>query len=158
MENAAVQLPDGLPAEAAPLAALYQALLTAWNRRSAADFAALFAEDGCVVGFDGSQMDGRAAILAELSRIFADHRTGAYVGLVRGVQWLAADAALLRAVGGLVPDGQTDLNPAANSIQGLAAARRAGVWQIVHYQNTPAQFHGRPEQADTLTAELRRLL
>ena len=40
---------------------LHRQLLDAWNRRAAEDFAALFAEDAYVVGFDGSQMDGRAA-------------------------------------------------------------------------------------------------
>ena len=158
MEDVKVRVPAGLGAEALEVAELYQRVLGAWNRRSAADFAALFAEDGSVVGFDGSQMNGRAAIAAELGRIFADHRTGAYVGIVRDVRWLSPEAALLRAVGGLVPDGKHELNPAANSIQSLVAARTAGAWQIVHYTNTPAQFHGRPDLAEALSAELRQLL
>jgi uncharacterized protein (TIGR02246 family) len=41
---------------------LYQNLLSCWNKRSAADFAALFAEDGHVVGFDGSELNGRSEI------------------------------------------------------------------------------------------------
>ena len=77
---------------------------------------------------------------------------------MRAVRWLGPEAALLRAVGGLVPDGQHELNPAANSIQSLVATRPAGAWQIVHYTNTPAQFHGRPDLAEALTAELRQLL
>ena len=42
--------------------ALYQRLLESWNRRDARDFAALFAEDAHVIGFDGSQMHGREEI------------------------------------------------------------------------------------------------
>ena len=34
---------------------LHKQVLDAWNRRDAADFAALFAVDAYVVGFDGSQ-------------------------------------------------------------------------------------------------------
>jgi hypothetical protein len=34
---------------------LYTALLEAWNERNAADYAALLAADGALVGFDGSQ-------------------------------------------------------------------------------------------------------
>lgn len=68
---------------------LYHELLEAWNRRNPGDMAGLFAEDGNVVGFDGSQMDGRAAIEAELARIFADHRPAAYVGIVREVRFLS---------------------------------------------------------------------
>jgi uncharacterized protein (TIGR02246 family) len=137
---------------------VYVRLLTAWNAQDAAGFAALFAVDGGVVGFDGSPMDGRAAIAQELSRIFADHRTGAYVAVVRAVRFVGAEAAVLRAVSGLVPAGQSDLNPATNSLQSLTAELRHGRWEIVHYHNTPAQFHGRPELAQALTEELRQLL
>jgi hypothetical protein len=61
-------------------------------------------------------------------------------------------------VSGIVSAGQTDLNPAANSIQTLVAAKQAGQWRIAVYQNTPAAFHGRPELAEALTQELRQLL
>ena len=44
------------------LTALYRELLGCWNKRSARDFAALFAEDGNIVGFDGSSTSGRAEI------------------------------------------------------------------------------------------------
>ena len=38
------------------------------------------------------------------------------------------------------------------------AVKRAGRWRIILFQNTPAQFHGRPELAQQLTDELRELL
>jgi uncharacterized protein (TIGR02246 family) len=41
---------------------LYNALLDAWNGHDAAAYAALFTEDGYVVGFDGSEMNGREEI------------------------------------------------------------------------------------------------
>lgn len=137
---------------------LYQALLDCWNARDAAGMAALFAADGHVIGFDGSQMDGPAAIAAVLGQIFTDHPTAAYISKLREVRPLGADAALLRAVAGMVPPGRADLNPAVNAIQSLVAERRAGRWQIVLYQNTPAAFHGRPELAEALTNELREEL
>lgn len=142
----------------APIAALYQQLLDAWNRRDAAGFAAQFVEDANVVGFDGSQMNGRTEIETTLRRIFSDHQTGRYVGKIREVRFLTPDVAVLRAISGLVSAGQTDLNPATNAIQSLVAVRLDGQWRIAHYQNTPAQFHGRPELAEQLTAELRELL
>jgi uncharacterized protein (TIGR02246 family) len=137
---------------------LYDQLLDCWNQRSAGDFAALFSENGSVVGFDGSQMHGRAAIAAELGRIFADHQTAPYVGKVREVRLLAPDVALLRAIVGMVPPGQADINPAVNAVQSLVATRQAGAWRIALFQNTPAQFHGRPDLAEQLTSELRQLL
>jgi uncharacterized protein (TIGR02246 family) len=137
---------------------LYRRLLDGWNRDSAEDFAAAFAEDGEIVGFDGSQNSGREEIAAEMGRIFADHETGTYVGKVREVRPLGSDAAVLSAVAGVVPAGQSDLEPKLNSVQALVAERRDGEWQVVLYQNTPAQFHGRPELVEGLTEELRQEL
>ena len=137
---------------------LYRQLLAGWNARDASAMAALFAEDGNVVGFDGSQIDGRAAIAVEMGRIFADHQTAAYVAKVREVRLLSGDAVLLRAVVGMVPPGQSEINPAVNAVQSLVVTRVSGSWQIALFQNTPAQFHGRPEAARRLTDELRELL
>jgi uncharacterized protein (TIGR02246 family) len=138
--------------------ALYRRLLDAWNRRDASAYAGLFAVDGYVVGFDGSQMEGRSQITGDLSGIFADHVTARYVAKVEGVQFLAPQVAVLRARAGLVPPGQADINPAANALQTLTAVKTDGEWRIAVFQNTPAQFHGRPALVEQMTAELRALL
>lgn len=138
--------------------ALHQAVLAAWNARDAGAFAAQFLEDAALIGFDGSQMTGREEIVSTLAAIFAHHPTGAYVGKVRAVRPLGRDAALLRAVVGMVPAGAAALNPALNAVQSLVAERRAGRWRIALFQNTAAQFHGRPELAQALTDELQKLL
>src|SRR4051812_38338433 len=108
--------------------ALYERVLDAWNRRSATDYAAQFVEDGHVVGFDGSQADSANEIEAHLADVFGSHQTATYVAKVRGVQPIADGAALLRAVVGMIPPGGSDINPAVNAIQTLAAARVAGEW------------------------------
>ena len=144
--------------DSAAVESLYRALLNAWNVRDAGAFAALFDAEGHVVGFDGSEMHGPAEIASTLGRIFADHPTAAYVAKVREVCFPAPHVAILRAVAGMVPPGQTDLNPAVNAIQTLVATRAAGEWRIILFQNTPAQFHGRPELSEALTDELRRVL
>jgi len=132
---------------------LYRRLLDGWNRRDGEAFAAPFAEDGDVIGFDGSQISGRTRIAAEM-----DHATGTYVGKVRGVRMLGPQTAVVRAVAGVVPAGHSDLDPKLNSVQALVAEQRDGRWHIVLYQNTPAQFHGRPDLAESLTDELRSRL
>jgi uncharacterized protein (TIGR02246 family) len=137
---------------------LYHDLLNAWNRRSASDYAAFFTSDANLVGFDGSQIDGKAAIDSTLSEIFAHHMTQAYVGKVREVRFLAPDVAMLRAVVGMTPHGKKDLDPSVNAIQSLIAVRVDGAWRIALFQNTPAAFHGRPELAQALTEELQQLL
>jgi uncharacterized protein (TIGR02246 family) len=138
--------------------ALYHGLLDAWNRRSAREMAAPFAEAGNLVGFDGSVVNGRVDIEAHLTPIFTDHVTARYVGKVREVRFLSPDVAVLRAVVGMVPPGGTDINPAVNAVQTLVAVRQNGEWRVEVYQNTPAAFHGRPDLSAALTEELRALL
>lgn len=142
----------------AAIAALYRQLLDSWNRRDASAFAALFDDEGQSIGFDGSPMSGRDEIATVLGQIFADHITATYVSKIRSIRLLAPGVALLGAVVGMVPPGQADINPAVNAMQTMVAVNRAGKWRIALLQNTPAQFHGRPEMADALTRELRELL
>jgi uncharacterized protein (TIGR02246 family) len=138
--------------------AFYHEMLTCWNRQAAHDYAALFLEDAYVIGFDGSTMDGRAEIEATLSKIFADHPTAAYVSKIRDIRFLAPDAAVLRAVVGMVPPGKSDLHPDRNAQQTMIASKQGDLWRITLFQNTPARFDGRPELAEALTNELRALL
>jgi uncharacterized protein (TIGR02246 family) len=145
----------------AAVRALYAAIIAGWNAGDAAAFAAPFADDGVVIGFDGSEIKGRNAIEDAMRAIFEDHATGRYVGKVRGVRPLGGDAMLLSAVAGVVPAGEEDLKPELNSAQALVAERESesdGAWRVVLYQNTPAQYHGRPEVAAALTDELRAAL
>ena len=137
---------------------LYQTLLEAWNDKDAHEMAELFSENGNVIGFDGSQMDGRKQIESVLGQIFADHPTPVYVAAVREVRFLAPGVALLRAVAGMVPLGHSDINPALNAVQSLVATKEQDRWRIALFQNTPAAFHGRPELSDQLNEELRRAL
>ena len=146
------------PGDQGAVRALYRQLLDVWNRQDAQAYAGLIAEDGNIVGFDGSQMDGRAAVVDEIGRIFADHQTARYIAAVREVRLVTPDVAILRAVVGMVPPGQTDIKPDVNAIQSLVATRSEGVWRIALLQSTPAQFHGRPELGQQLTDELRQLL
>jgi uncharacterized protein (TIGR02246 family) len=145
-------------AENAPIIDLYHQLHLAWNQRNAANFAALFTDDGVTIGFDGSEMWGKASIESGLAAIFADHVTATYLGIVREVRFASENAALLRAVAGMVPPGGNDINPATHSVQTVLAVRENGQWRIAHFQNTPAQYHGRPDLTEALNADLRELL
>jgi uncharacterized protein (TIGR02246 family) len=137
---------------------IYRRLLEAWNQRDAEAFAALFTPAGSCVGFDGSQMNGRRQIAAELSAVFANHQSAAYVAKVREVRSLNGSCALLRAVAGMVPPGKKELNPAVNAIQSLLVVRDGDWPRVALLQNTPAAFHGRPQLGEQLTAELTEVL
>jgi uncharacterized protein (TIGR02246 family) len=136
---------------------LYEQLLTSWNERDASQYASRIADDGLVIGFDGSTMHGAADVEQQISAIFAHHQTAPYYWKVRSVRFLAPNIATLHAVVGMVPPGQSDINPAANAIQTMTAIERDGRWQIAIFQNTPAAFHGRPEVSEALTQELREV-
>ena len=138
----------------AAIVALYTRLLEAWNRRDASDFAAQFADDGSTVGFDGSQLDGCGTIASELGRIFDHHTPATYVARVRELRTLGSGVVLLRAVAGMVPPNESTVKPERNAIQSLVAVAENGAPRVALYHNTPAQFHGRPELAQRLTAEL----
>lgn len=133
---------------------VYTRLLQAWNDRDASAYADLFGDDGNCVGFDGSPMDGRGEVEPQLQNIFDHHPTAAYVARVREIRTVADGVVLLRAVAGMIPPGEDDVNPDANAIQTLVVVRRDHGWQVALFQNTPAAFHGRPEMSERLTEEL----
>jgi uncharacterized protein (TIGR02246 family) len=141
----------------ADVRALGNALITGWNDHDGAAMAAPFADDGVVIGFDGSVASGKDTISTEMTQIFADHETGRYAVKVRNIRSLGVDAMLLRAIAGLVPPGKSAINPETNSHQTVVAERQDGRWQIVLFQNTAAQFHGRPELVDEMTSELQAI-
>ena len=134
---------------------LYKQLLEAWDKRNARNYALLFASDASLIGFDGSQVNGQLQIGAHVSEIFTHHQTPRYVGIVREVRLIAAEVSLLRANSGLIPSGKEEIDPALNAVQSLVAVKKNGNWKIALFQNTPAQFHMRPEQSKALTEELR---
>jgi uncharacterized protein (TIGR02246 family) len=137
---------------------LYAHLLEAWDKRNARDYALLFASDGNLVGFDGSQVNGQLEVGAHLTEIFTHHQTPRYVSVVRDVRLLAHDVTLLRANTGLVPPGKDDIDPALNAVQSVVAVQKGGRWKIALIQNTPAAFHDRPDLGKKLTEELRAKL
>jgi len=90
-----------------------------------------------------------------LSPIFASHPTPAFVTVTREVRSLGNGTVILRADAGMIQQGKTEINPALNAVQSMVAVRRDGRWQVALFQNTPAAFHGRPQDVERFTADLR---
>jgi uncharacterized protein (TIGR02246 family) len=143
------------PADEKAVRALYRQIIDGWNNANAEEFAAPFALDGEAIGFDGTRHAGREGIAADIQKIFADHSTARYVTKIKSVRLLAPCSAALRAIAGLVPPGQSGIRPELNAVQMLVATKRGGDWRAAIFQNTPAQFHGRPELVNAMTDELR---
>lgn len=64
----------------------------------------------------------------------------------------------LVAICGMIPPGKNDIDPSVNAHQTLLATKTSQGWKIVLFQNTPAQFHGRPELVEQMTEELRQMI
>ncbi|MGY1709745.1 SgcJ/EcaC family oxidoreductase [Geodermatophilus sp. SYSU D00758] len=143
----------------AQIRALYASFLDGWNRRSGAAVAAGFADDGDIVGFDGTHHRGRLAIAADLRQVFASHPTQTYVGIVRSVRPIAPGVAVLMAHAGMIPPGGNDLDERLHVVHTLVAVDEGnGRWRISLLQATPARFLQHPEAREALTQELRGLL
>ena len=138
---------------------LYFQMIDGWNKGSGDDFAAPFADDGDLVGFDGTHLKGRQEIASFHQQLFDTFLKGSrLVGKVRSVRFLTADVALIHAVSGTIMPGRSDIDPERNSIQTLVAIKSNGQWHLAAFQNTRAQFLGRPQEFQALTEELRQEL
>ncbi|TYP90546.1 SgcJ/EcaC family oxidoreductase [Blastococcus xanthinilyticus] len=138
---------------------LYAEFVDGWNRRSGAAVAAGFADDGDIIGFDGSHHRGRLSIAADLRQVFGSQQTPAYVAVVRSVRPIAAGVAMLTAHAGMIPAGETDLDPELNAVHTMIAVDEGrGRWRISLFQVTPAAWPSHPEAREALTEELRGLL
>jgi uncharacterized protein (TIGR02246 family) len=134
--------------------ALYYRIIQGWNNRNAEEMAEQFTRDGELIGFDGSQEIGRDYILVHLQPIFANHPTAPFKSIVKDIRMLSSETALLRATVGMIPNGKVEVKPELNAHQTLVAVKKNGVWLTELFQNTPAQFHGRPELVKQMTEEL----
>ena len=134
--------------------ALYARFLAGWNQRSGVTVSSVFADDGEIIDLDGTLRSGRLSIAADMRRMFAEHATPTFVGLVRSVRRLTEGVAVLHAVAGMVPPGGGALDPALLTVHSLVAVEDGGRWKIALLQSTPARYGGRADALAALTAEL----
>ena len=121
----------------AAVRALYQQLMDGWNQGSGEAFAAVFTEDGDLVGFDGTHLKGRQEIAPFHQQLFDKWLKGSrLVGQVKDVRLLHPDIALMHAVGGTVMRGKSEPVPERDSIQTLVATHQDGEWRLAAFQNT----------------------
>jgi len=137
---------------------VYKQLTYSWNERNAQGMASLFTESGESIGFDGSISKGPEEIVTHLEPIFRDHPTAPFVAKIKEIKFIGDKAAILRAIAGMIPPGESDIKPEVNTHHTLALECIEGEWKIELFQNTPAQFHGRPELVEQMTDELREQL
>jgi uncharacterized protein (TIGR02246 family) len=130
--------------EEAAVRDVYQQVMQAWNRGSGDELAARFAEDGHLVGFDGTHLRGRKEIGPFHQRLFDKWLKGTrLVGRVTDVRFLGPDVAVLHAVGGTIMRGKRTRAPERDSIMTLVVTRQAeGDWRVAAFQNTRLRVMG----------------
>lgn len=130
--------------EETEIRALYQQLMDGWNAGSGEAFAAPFAEEADLVGFDGTHLKGRQRIAPFHQRLFDTYLKGSrLVGRVKSVRSLSEDVALMHAVGGTVMRGKSAPSPGRASFQTLVAVRQGDEWRFAAFQNTRVRPIGR---------------
>lgn len=116
---------------------LYQQLMDGWNKGSGDAFAAVFAEDGVLVAFDGTAFTSRQEIVSFHQPLFDTWLKGTrLIGEVTRVQFLTADVAVMHAIGGTIIRGKSKPDQSRDSIQTLVAAQKDGEWKLAAFQNT----------------------
>ncbi|CDQ40731.1 MULTISPECIES: SgcJ/EcaC family oxidoreductase [Virgibacillus] len=136
---------------------VYQELIKAWNNRDASRMAESFAEQGVQIGFDGSKVIGKTEIIAHVKPIFENHPTAPFVTKIKNIRPIGNHAAILHAIAGMIPPGEEDIEPNLNAHQTMVVSKVNSDWHIELFQNTPAQFHGRPELVEQMTEELNKV-
>jgi uncharacterized protein (TIGR02246 family) len=135
--NKPSMLIEPVQGEQRDLHALYQGVMDGWSRGSGADFAAGWADEAQLIGFDGTHLRGRAEIEWFHEPLFQTHLKGTrLVGEVTQVEFPAPDVAVLHARGGTIMPGDALPTPERDSLQTLVAVRRDGEWQLLAFQNT----------------------
>jgi uncharacterized protein (TIGR02246 family) len=115
-----------------------------WNQGSGAAFASTWAEDGHLIGFDGTHFTSRAHIAEFHDPLLKTYLKGTrLVGTVTDVEFPAPDVAVFHALGGTIIAGATEPTPERDSIQTMVAVRRDREWQLLAFQNTRVRPMGR---------------
>jgi hypothetical protein len=72
------------------------------------------------------------------------------------VRFLTPDVAIMHSVGGTILAGQSDIESERNSVHTIVAKKDdvSSQWRIVAFQNTRAQYIGRPDMVQALTEDL----
>ncbi|BCA52963.1 hypothetical protein W02_01030 [Nitrospira sp. KM1] len=116
---------------------LYDRLIEGWNAGSGEAFASVFADDGDLIGFDGSHFKGRDQIGSFHQRLLDTHMKGSrLVGRIMSVRFVSPHAAVLHAIGSTIMPGASRPSPSRDSIQTMVVIHRDGEWRLAAFQNT----------------------
>jgi len=122
------------------LQSLVRRVLAAWERGDGRALAAEFADDGDVVFFEGSCLQGRAQIEAVMQHLFETTLRGTRcLAQVKALRFVTPEVALIQTLGGVVFPKETVIPVERCSIQTFVAVRIRGTWSVASFQNMRMQ-------------------
>jgi uncharacterized protein (TIGR02246 family) len=123
-------------------------MIDGWNAGNGDAFAAPYTYDSDFIGFDGTYLKGRQQIASFHQMLFDKFFIGTrLIGKIRNIRFVTENVAIMIAVGGTVMAGQSDIEPERNSIHTIVAAKYDNYWYFTAFQNSRAQYIGRPEES-----------
>jgi len=119
------------------LQSLLRRVLAAWERGDGRALAAEFADDGDIVFFEGSCLQGRPQIEAVMQHLFETTLRGTrYLAQVKALRFVTPEVALMQTLGGVVFPEETIIPVERCSIQTFVIVRIRGTWSVASFQNT----------------------
>jgi uncharacterized protein (TIGR02246 family) len=129
--------PSTLDADGAAAPALLIAARDAWNSGDPEAIAALFVEDGDVIGGAGTHTHGRTEIARYFENLMTTLGPGAvYTNKIKSVRFVTPDVAIVHALGGFLKPGDKELSSDRCGIQMMVAVLDGGAWRIASVQAT----------------------
>ena len=105
-------------------------MIEGWNRGSAEDFAASFADDADFIAFDGTHLTGREQIIAFHQKLFdTAHKGSRLEGGVHFVRFIEPTRALMHSWVTTTLRGQTNLSPSRDSLQLFVLTKPGETWR-----------------------------
>jgi uncharacterized protein (TIGR02246 family) len=106
-------------------------MIEAWNRGSAASFAAPFTGTADFIAFEGTHLVGQRQVVAFHQPLFDSVLRGSRLeGAVKFVRFVTPEVAVMHALGSTALPGQSQTSPSRDSMQLFVAMKRTGSWCV----------------------------
>lgn len=113
-------------------------LVAAWAKNDADGVASVFTDDGILILPGDVYKKGREEIRAFMAAAYAGPFKGSGVtGNPVDVRFAADDIALLRTHGGILPEGETEIDPELAVRSTWVVVKQDNEWKLAAYQNSP---------------------
>jgi uncharacterized protein (TIGR02246 family) len=138
---------------------IIERMVAAWNKGSAADFAAPFTGSADFIAFEGTHLRGRQQIEAFHRPLFEGVLKGSLLqGEVRFIRLLTPDLAVMHATARVTLPGRSEPSPSRDSMQLFVVVHVAGEWRaeaMLNARKITLEQQGFADRLSALSPEAR---